>query len=162
MLQSGAEKFNWGRSGVIIGYRIVVSDGDSENGSPASSHIGVDMASGQDKTVIATMHLQDHWRGEPGYERLVAVLRAAHDQAAVGKGKERHANALPFHQQPMQQIGRRRGIGFILGQADKKSEEAQGMLDRGEIEASKRELLGAINYLAGAYIFIEENFTPKT
>lgn len=91
----------------------------------------------------------------PGYERLAAVLRAAYDQAAQGKGKERHANDLPFHEQPMQQIARRRGLGFILGQADKKSEEAQGLLERGDFEAFRREILGAINYLAGAIIFAE-------
>lgn len=89
----------------------------------------------------------------PGYESLASVLQAAYDQAATGKGAERHANDLPFHEQPMQQIARRRGIGFLLGQADKKTEEAQGMLERGERDAWRREILGAINYLAGALVF---------
>lgn len=93
----------------------------------------------------------------PGYETLAAVLHDAFDQAANGKGKERHANALPFDQQPMQQIGDRRGVGFILGQADKKSEEAQGMFDRGEVDAAIREILGAIVYLAGAAIYMERH-----
>lgn len=91
-----------------------------------------------------------------GYERLATVLLAAYHQAASGKGKERHANDLPFHEQPMQQIARRRGLGFILGQADKKTEEAQGMLERGEREAWEREILGAIVYLAGALIFVQD------
>ena len=92
----------------------------------------------------------------PGYFDLAAVLGAAFEQAAFGKGKERHANDLPFHQQPMQQIAQRRGIGFILGQADKKSEEAHGMLERGDLLAFEREILGAIVYLAGAVIFAHE------
>jgi len=52
---------------------------------------------------------------EPGYESLAQVLQEAYDQAARGKGAERHANDLPFDQQPMQQIARRRGLGFLLG-----------------------------------------------
>lgn len=91
----------------------------------------------------------------PGYETLAAVLQEAFDQAATGKGAERHANALPFHEQPMQQIARRRGLGFLLGQVDKKTEEAQGMLERGERAAWRREILGAINYLAGALIYTD-------
>lgn len=94
----------------------------------------------------------------PGYSSLAAVLSAAFDQAARGKGKERHAaNDIPFEEQPMQLIADKRGIGFILGQADKKSEEAQGMLDRGELDAAKREILGAIVYLAGSIIHIDRH-----
>lgn len=94
--------------------------------------------------------------GKPlGYQLLDDVLSRAYHQAAVGKGAERHANDKPFHEQPMQKIAERRGIGFILGQADKKSEEAQGMVERGERDAAVRELLGAIVYLAGAIIFLE-------
>lgn len=92
----------------------------------------------------------------PGYEKLRNVLERAYDQAAVTKGAERHANDRPFHEQPMQTIADRRGIGFILGQVDKKTEEGQGMIDRGENEAAVRELLGAIVYLAGAVIFLEK------
>jgi len=98
---------------------------------------------------------------EPGYERLAHVLHRAYAQSAQGKGAERHADGQPFHEQPMQQIAKRRGIGFILGQADKKSEEAQGMLRRGEADAAVRELLGAIVYIAGAIIFIEGRYSPE-
>ena len=91
-----------------------------------------------------------------GYESLSDVLDRAFVQAAVTKGAERHANSRPFDDQPMQHIARRRGVGFILGQADKKSEEAQGMLSRGEREKAVHELLGAIVYLAGAVIHIEK------
>lgn len=97
----------------------------------------------------------------PGYETLAAVLQEAFDQAATGKGAERHANALPFHEQPMQQIARRRGLGFLLGQVDKKTEEAQGMLERGERAAWRREILGAINYLAGALIYTDGLSEPS-
>lgn len=96
-----------------------------------------------------------------GYESLERVLVRAYEQAASGKGKERHANDLPFHEQTMQKIADRRGIGFVLGQADKKSEEAQGMYDRDEHEAAIRELLGAINYIAGAIIYIERQNEVK-
>ena len=92
-----------------------------------------------------------------GYELLADVFRRAFDQAATGKGAERHADSKPFDEQPMQLIAQKRGIGFILGQADKKSEEAQGMLNRGQKEACIKELLGSMVYLAGAVIFIEKN-----
>lgn len=91
-----------------------------------------------------------------GYERLAGVLERAYNQAAKHKGAERHANDKPFHEQPMQAIADRRGIGFILGQVDKKTEEAQGMIDRGENDKAVHELLGAIVYLAGAVIFLEK------
>jgi hypothetical protein len=90
-------------------------------------------------------------RVNPGYEKLAGVLQRALDQAQDGKGKERHANDLPFHLQPMQQIAKRRGVGFLLGQADKKSEEATSLPAGRDVA----ELLGAINYLAGAVIFLE-------
>jgi hypothetical protein len=52
----------------------------------------------------------------------------------------------------MLEIGRMVGHGFCLGQAIKKAQEASRM----EPDAAKRELLGAINYLAGAYLLLEE------
>ena len=89
---------------------------------------------------------------KPGYESLAAVLQKAHDQAAVGKGKERHANGLPFENQPMSVINRQLGSihGFIY-QAQKKSLEATRLPK----ERAVAELLGAINYLAGAVIALE-------
>ena len=101
----------------------------------------------------------------PGYEQLVSILKAAHEQAAGGKGAERHGNGLPFGVQPMQTIS------FLLHssqgmfyQAIKKVQEANSQLDRakltGDLTAvtlakafAEREVLGAINYLAGALIF---------
>ena len=94
--------------------------------------------------------------GASGYERLAQILKAAFDQASAGKGKERHANNLPFHDQPMQTIAAEHGIGFITGQARKKMEEALGMFQRGHADAAIKELLGTIVYTAGAVIYIED------
>lgn len=102
---------------------------------------------------------------EEGFEPLFAVLKEAHDQAAFGKGRERHGAGLPYAAQPMQTISfMLRGSQGILWQAIKKIQEANGKLDdarrSGDPEESKaakafarRELLGAINYLAGALIY---------
>lgn len=85
----------------------------------------------------------------PGYEALANVLQRAYEQAAVGKGAERHAGpGEAFEHQLMQDGARRFGVGALLFQAFKKSEESQRLpLDRGV-----NELLGAIVYLAGAVI----------
>lgn len=91
---------------------------------------------------------------EKGYEKLVAVFQAAHDQAAHGKGKERHANGLPFHEQRMQSISKLLdspdGMAY---QVVKKMTEGLQFEDRQQRE---KELLGAINYLAGIVIFFRE------
>lgn len=90
----------------------------------------------------------------PGYEHLAAVLKDAYAQAAFGKGKERHANDLPFDHQPMQTISRLLGnpTGMTY-QVCKKVVEAMNMKDRA---ARRRELLGAIVYLAGVVVY-EDN-----
>jgi hypothetical protein len=90
----------------------------------------------------------------PGYEHLAAVLKDAYAQAAFGKGKERHANDLPFDHQPMQAISRLLGnpTGMTY-QVCKKVVEAMNMKDRA---ARRRELLGAIVYLAGVVVY-EDN-----
>lgn len=88
----------------------------------------------------------------PGYESLAAVLQRAYDQAAKGKGAERHAVSRPFTEQPMQSISGLLGSpDGLLYQAMKKVQESK-RLDK---DAGVRELLGAVNYLAGAIIFIE-------
>jgi predicted RNA-binding Zn-ribbon protein involved in translation (DUF1610 family) len=90
---------------------------------------------------------------EPGYERLAMVLKAAHDQAALGKGKERHANNLPFHQQRMQHLSELvdspHGMSY---QACKKIVEG---LQMPELERQVKELLGAIVYTAGIIVFLQ-------
>lgn len=88
----------------------------------------------------------------PGYESLIEVLLRAYDQAAVGKGAARHAQDKPFDEQPMQKLIDLYGPGFALGQAGKKMQEAMRL----EHDAAIRELLGAINYIAGAVINMEK------
>ena len=90
------------------------------------------------------------------YAPLWRVLDAAYEQAANGKGKERHANDKPFTAQPIMEIARMVGPGYQLGQAMKKSQEAGGMIQRGQPDRAKAELLGAINYLAACVLLIEE------
>lgn len=92
-----------------------------------------------------------------GYSELQRALNAALEQAASGKGKERHANNRPFTEQPLLQITRMVGTGFALGQAMKKAQEAQGMESRGDTEAARAELLGAIVYLAAAWVYLGED-----
>lgn len=94
---------------------------------------------------------------KPGYESLAGILGEALEQASRGKGNQRHARGEAFHHQPIMEIARRRGIGFQLGQVDKKTLEAQGMLERGETDAAVREFLGAINYLAAAIMTARES-----
>lgn len=80
------------------------------------------------------------------YDTLRNVLLRAYDQAA-----ERHGQGLPFTEQPMQRLCDLYGRGFALGQAAKKMQEAQRL----DNHAAVRELLGAINYIAGAIIHLE-------
>ena len=86
------------------------------------------------------------------YTSLSNVLRRAYDQASSGKGQERHGQDLPFAKQPMQLIQDLCGEGFALGQAMKKMQESQRLPH----DAAIRELLGAINYIAGAIIHKEK------
>lgn len=112
------------------------------------------------RTIIATAIL-----APKGYESLVQVLGDALEQAAGGKGAERHGNGLPFSAQPMQTMG------FLLHSSQgmryqvlKKVQEANTQLDNARISQdsdkiqqakafAEKEMLGAINYLAGAIIF---------
>lgn len=86
-----------------------------------------------------------------GYEQLESILNGALEQAAAGKGKERHATGQAFEDQPMQLISRLLGDNHGLAfQAIKKVQESLRLpADRAE-----RELLGAINYIAGMIIFL--------
>lgn len=89
---------------------------------------------------------------DPAYSVLRSILDEAYQQAASGKGKERHANGKPWSDQPIAKIGRMVGIGFNLGQVMKKAQEASRMDD----DAACRELLGAIVYAASAIMLIRE------
>ena len=84
------------------------------------------------------------------YDALHDVLNAAAAQATEGKGAQRHANGKPWLEQTLFRVTAVHGIGFPTGQAAKKIEEAMGMIARNEHDAARRELLGAIVYLAAA------------
>ena len=89
-----------------------------------------------------------------GYEALGRVLQAALDQAATGKGVERHGTGDPFDRQRTMQIARAQASAAgPLFQAHKKLHEGEHMRDP---EAAVREFLGAINYVAFAVLMTEE------
>lgn len=93
-----------------------------------------------------------------GYEPLADVLIRAFEQAAFGKGKERHAQGEPFVDQVMQQGADRFGVGALLFQAFKKSEESQRLPH----DRAVAELLGSIVYLAGAVVALERKRQSET
>lgn len=83
------------------------------------------------------------------YRVLKDVLDAAFKQASEGKGAERHGQdgSLDFMEQPMMAISALLNTdGGLAYQAIKKITEARGLLT---FERQERELLGAINYIAG-------------
>lgn len=88
-----------------------------------------------------------------GYESLAAVLQEALDQAAHGKGLERHADDRPFHDQPIMRETQAVGLGFPAGQARKKILEAVHCCND-HPERAVADLLGAINYTAATVIAI--------
>ena len=88
-----------------------------------------------------------------GYRCLGDVLHRALLQAAEGKGKERHANGNAFDEQPMTTINAMLGsVDGFLYQAIKKTVESKRLPK----DRAVAELLGAINYLAGAVIALEK------
>lgn len=93
-----------------------------------------------------------------GFEMLAEAFSDAHAQASKGKGIERHAAGKPFLEQPIFDLARMYGEGFLLGQAAKKMEEAQRMTGR----AKDQELLGALVYCGAAIIKhrLETNSLP--
>lgn len=93
-----------------------------------------------------------------GYESLARILDEALKQAQSGKGAERHGNGKHFEKQPMSTINDEQGnIDGFLYQARKKSLEAKGLAVARGPDAAVAELLGAINYLAGAVLFIRRH-----
>ncbi len=95
-----------------------------------------------------------------GYEQLARVLQEALDQAAAGKGKERHANeGEAFEDQQIVQLGEWLGTNhFQLGQACKKLLEAARLPP----DRARREILGAINYAAAAVIQMDRAQPVRT
>ena len=82
------------------------------------------------------------------YDALEAALNAALHQATDGKGAARHSTGQDFRDQPIMTITRTHGVGFPMGQAAKKIQEAARM----NAPAARQELLGAIVYLAAAWV----------
>ncbi|WP_156967776.1 hypothetical protein [Methylosinus sp. PW1] len=95
--------------------------------------------------------------GEPDtHFALLRILSAAYHQSKGGKGQERHGNGKPFDKQPIMEIARMVGVGGQTFQICKKAQEATTMVERGQLDAAKHELLGAIVYAAAAVLLIEE------
>lgn len=91
---------------------------------------------------------------DENYARLGAVLLLAYDQAAKGKGAVRHGGGTPFEKQPMQQISGLLGDNHgLLFQAIKKLQEGARFA---ETDRTITEYLGAINYIAGAIIYLQD------
>lgn len=88
------------------------------------------------------------------YAKLMDVLNRAHDQAAFGKGLDRHVSkeAQPFDEQPICSLQRIYGNGYAFGQVGKKMEESMRLPKKQAIE----ELLGGLVYLSAAVIVREE------
>lgn len=90
----------------------------------------------------------------PGYERLAKVLIQAHHQAAFGKGLERHANSLPFEKQRMLSISHL--LDSPDGMAYQVTKKMTAGLAMNDFHRCTAELYGAINYLAGIVVFLED------
>lgn len=89
-----------------------------------------------------------------GYDPLAAVLLDALHQAQHGKGRERHAQDLPFVDQPIMVIPKLQDTDKGLTyQAMKKIQESERM----EPGAASRERLGAIVYLAASILWLQDN-----
>lgn len=84
----------------------------------------------------------------------IAALACCIEQAASGKGEERHGQGKVFVEQPWVAIARKNGVGFLIGQADKKWHEAH-TTQRGIDHAWWiREVTGSIVYTLMALIHL--------
>lgn len=99
----------------------------------------------------------EKYSGPAEYESLAMTLKAAFDQAASGKGKERHACDDNFEDQLMCYLAKQVGIAGPVFQVCKKAIEACRLPP----EMAIAELKGAINYAAGAIIDIERGMAAK-
>lgn len=92
------------------------------------------------------------------YRTLLGVLFDSLDQAAYGKGKERHANDLPFEEQRMTSISK--ALNSPLGMAYQAIKKVQEGVQFEETERVIKELHGAIVYIAGMILWYQ-NQPPK-
>lgn len=87
------------------------------------------------------------------YLPLLRTFLGALEQAAYGKGRERHANDLPFVEQPILTMAQMLNSDAGLAQqVIKKTIEARGLLTK---EARIKELRGAMVYAAAMVLFEE-------
>ena len=97
---------------------------------------------------------------------LETVFDQCVEQAVSGKGEERHGHGAPFMEQPWHQIADRQGLGFLVGQAEKKIGEASAFIQQNPgpdgIEFWQKEIRGAINYLGMAMLYVEEQVAELT
>lgn len=116
----------------------------------AGGAVGTDpFAGGTQQSVLVEREAE---AGEE-YSELRRVLGMAVDQAAVGKGKERHASdGEAFDEQPIVRFNLWLGSnhGDIFQACKKATESTRLPRDR-----AIAELLGAINYLAAAVLVLE-------
>lgn len=94
------------------------------------------------------------------YNHLDRILKLAFQQAATGKGAERHATSfigkLSWDQQPILANARQVGPGGPAMQVQKKSSESVMMSLNSNFEGAKAEALGAIVYAAALFKLYEE------
>lgn len=105
---------------------------------------------------LASLVASGESMGHP-YAPLLRAFYQAWAQAAIGKGRERHAKDKPFLEQTIFETAAAHGIGFVTGQAEKKLREAVGMKQRGEDDKAAHELLGAIVYTAAAWLTLTKD-----
>lgn len=92
-----------------------------------------------------------------GYGELLRITLDAVGQAAVGKGRERHAvDGVAWPSQPIVEETELLGPGFPIGQVRKKAREAMRFLDHGAHDQAAHELRGLIVYAAAAIWFAED------
>ena len=90
---------------------------------------------------------------DPKYAKLVEVFEMAYERAAIGKGHQRHSLGEPFEEQMICRGPRIFGVGALLYQVYKKTEEVMKLES---LEAKSNELLDIINYTAAAIIVLNE------
>ena len=114
---------------------------------------------GWSHTIAPSHDIEENMNVERGYEPLAEVLQEALDQAQLGKGKQCHANGLPFLEQPIMQGAREAGEGGMVYQSRKKILEAMNCKDT---DRAITDLLGAINYVAVQVLLRRENMSTET
>lgn len=94
------------------------------------------------------------------YAQLERILKLAYEQAAAGKGRERHASSpvgnRAWHEQPILANARQIGPGGPAMQIMKKAQESVTMAGNRDFTKAKAEALGAIVYAAALYKLYEE------